>query len=302
MSTATANAACHDRPRFGLLAGWGRYPIVVAEALVRQGFDVYCIGLKDHADRQRLTAICRDYREMGLGKLGRQIRYFRRHGVQRATMVGKVHKVTMFQPFYLLKHFPDWRTARVCFPIWIRGKKNRTDDTLLTAVVDTFAADGVAFVPATDFVPELLVNKGQLCGRRLSSGQRHDIEFGWTMAKKMGGLDVGQSVVVKNRTVLAVEAVEGTDQCIRRAGQLCPAGGFTVVKVAKPQQDMRFDVPTIGLGTLQTMVESGARTLAVEADKTVLLDQDAVIHFAERNGLTIIALEQGPVAELADAA
>src|SRR5690606_40576041 len=116
----------------------------------------------------------------------------------------------------------------------------------------------------TDYAPELLVKPGVLTGGQLSAAQLADIQFGWVLAKELGRLDVGQSVCVKGRGVLAVEAIEGTDECIRRAGSLCPAGGFTVVKTAKPQQDMRFDVPTIGLGTLETMVAAGARTLAVE--------------------------------------
>ena len=127
--------------------------------------------------------------------------------------------------------------------------------------------------------------------RNTTSFELKDIQFGWHLAKQMGGLDIGQSIVVKGRCVLSVEAVEGTDECIRRAGQLCPAGGFTVVKVAKPNQDMRFDVPTIGLGTLQTIKKAGGRVLAIEADKTVLLDRPEVVKFANQNGMSIVAFE-----------
>ena len=147
--------------------------------------------------------------------------------------------------------------------------------------------------PATDYAPELLLPPGRLTSRGPNSWQMKDIQFGWRMAKEMGRLDIGQSVAVKDQAVLAVEAVEGTDQCIRRAGSLCPAGGFTVVKVAKPQQDMRFDVPTIGLGTLETMVQSGASVLAVEAGKTILLDQADVIAYADRHKLVIVSLPDG---------
>lgn len=117
-----------------------------------------------------------------------------------------------------------------------------------------------------------------------------DIEFGWTLAKKIGEVDIGQSVAVKGRAVLAVEAIEGTDACIRRAGELCKGGGFTLVKVAKPQQDMRFDVPTIGKGTVDELVKAGARVLAIEADKTIFLDREEVIAFANRHHLAIVAL------------
>lgn len=295
-----AEANNTGRPKFGLLAGWGRYPVVVAEALRGQGYDVYCVGLKGHADPV-LGDLCREYHEGGLGKLGSHIRYFRRHGVALATMAGKVHKVQLFAPGYMWRHFPDFHAIRVFFPHFISGTQNRKDDTLLGTLVEAFGRAGVTFVPATDYAPELLVKQGRLTRRRLSRAERQDIEFGWTTAKEMGRLDVGQSVAVKGRAVIAVEAVEGTDECIRRAGTLCTSGGFTVVKVAKPNQDMRFDVPAIGTGTIETMARAGGRVLAVEADKTIFLDREQVIESATRHGITIVAVDDG-MAESADAA
>lgn len=279
--------------RIGLVAGWGRFPIVVAEALKRQSFQVYCLGIRDHADAATLRDLCDDYHEVGVARLGAAIRYFRRNGVGRATMAGKVHKVRFFRKFAWIHHVPDWRALRTFWPHFIGRTKDRKDDTLLTAIVDAYAEDGIQFAPATDFAPELLVNYGILAGGPLTAAQRRDIEFGWPLAKEMGRLDIGQSVVVKGRAVVAVEAVEGTDECIRRAGQLCTAGGFTVVKVAKPQQDMRFDVPTIGLGTLETMAAAGGKTLAIEARRTILIDQAAVERFAARHKITIVAVEDG---------
>lgn len=146
--------------------------------------------------------------------------------------------------------------------------------------------------PATDFTPQLLAQAGQLTRRAPSAAQRQDIEFGWTLAKEMGRLDIGQSVAVQGRAIIAVEAVEGTDACIHRAGELCPQGGFTVVKVAKPQQDMRFDVPTIGLGTIESLIAAGAGALAIEAGKTIILDQAQAVSLADRHGLAIVALTQ----------
>ncbi len=131
---------------------------------------------------------------------------------------------------------------------------------------------------------------GTITKRQPTKAELKDIEFGWKIAKKIGEVDIGQSVAVKGQAILAVEAIEGTDACIRRAGELCKAGGFTIVKVAKPQQDMRFDVPTIGVGTLQTMVGPGATTLAIEAGKTIILDETEVIEFARSNRLTIVAI------------
>ena len=256
---------------------------------MRQGYDVYCLGVKDHAD-PALKEICHDFAWVGLAKLGRSIRYFVRNGVRDATMAGKIHKVTLLQRGAWLKHLPDWRTLKIFFPHFVTARKDRKDDTLLTAVVDAFAEDGITFAPATDYAPELLVRYGQLTHRGPSRLQAKDIEFGWTLAKELGRLDVGQSVAVKGQAAIAVEAIEGTDQCIRRAGELCRGGGFTVVKVAKPQQDMRFDVPTIGVGTLETMVAAGAGVLAVEARRTIIVDEAQVIEYANRHGLILVAL------------
>ena len=146
-------------------------------------------------------------------------------------------------------------------------------------------------MPATDFAPELLVKEGRLTKRNLTEPQQLDIEIGWQVAKQMGKLDIGQSVAVKNQTILAVEAVEGTDRCIQRAGELCRSGGFTIVKVAKPQQDMRFDVPTIGVKTLETMIAAGGKVLAIEAGRTIILDEPQVVDFANRHKLTIVAID-----------
>jgi DUF1009 family protein len=298
MSHARQLSLC-EAPPIGLLAGWGRYPIVVAESLRRQGRPVCCLGIKDHADGGALRQICSDYQEVGIARLGAAIRYFRRHGVRQATMAGKIHKVIMFQPLAWLRHFPDWTCLRTFYPHWVTKTKDRKDDTLLGAVVQAYAQRGIEFGPATDLVPELLVKQGTLAGRPPGRSLQRDIAFGWELAKEMGRLDVGQSVAVKSRAVLAVEAVEGTDQCIRRAGQLCPSGGFTVVKVAKPQQDMRFDVPAIGLGTLEALHAAGGRVLAVEADKTIIIDQAEMVAAAQRLGITVVAL--GDLADLAAA-
>ena len=275
--------------RIGLLAGWGRYPLLLAEALHRQGYQIYCLAVAGHAD-PALAELCDDFHWSGLGRFGHAIRYFKRHGVTDAVMAGKVHKVLLFQPWYWLRHLPDLRTIRMLIPHLITRRKDCKDDTLLGAVVETFASEGIRLGRGTDYAPELLVRAGQLTRHGPSAWQEKDIEFGWQLAKEMGRLDVGQSVAVKDQAVLAVEAVEGTDQCIRRAGTLCAAGGFTVVKVAKPQQDMRFDVPTIGLGTLQTLVEAGGRVLAVEALRTIILDEPQVIEFADKNKLVIVAV------------
>jgi DUF1009 family protein len=287
--------APRDEP-VGLMAGWGRYPILIAEALRRQGRRTYCLGVKQHAD-PRLAELCDDFEWVGLGMLGRSIRYFRRHGVRQVTMAGKIHKVLLYQPWLWWRHRPDWRTVRAFYPHFIATKKDRKDDTLMHTVIDEFALDDITFGPATDYVPELLVKFGRLTRRGPSHAQRQDIEFGWEVAKELGRVDIGQSVCVKDRATLAAEAIEGTDACIRRAGTLCRAGGFTLVKVAKPQQDMRFDVPTIGLQTIQTLHAAGGRILAVEAGKTILLDEPEVIALADKLGIALVAVNAEELAK-----
>lgn len=288
--------------KMGLIAGWGNFPLAVARALKRQGHQVYCLGIRDHAD-PTLAEICDDFRLVGIAKLGGHIRYFRQHQVCLATMAGKIFKAKMmFHRWGWIRHLPDWRCCRTFYPHFLTRTRDRRDDTLLTALVDTYAEDGIIFAPATDFAPELLVKYGTLTGRKPTSAQMKDIHFGWEMAKELGRVDVGQTVVVKGLAAIAVEAVEGTDACVRRAGALCPQGGFTVVKVAKPQQDMRFDVPTIGLGTVKTLVEAGGRVLAVEAGKTIIVDESEVLAFARRHRLTLVAIDQSDLARQNQAA
>jgi DUF1009 family protein len=288
-----AFAPLREERRIGLLAAWGRFPIVVAEALRRQNYHVSCLAVADHAD-PRLADICQDFYWVGLAKLGGAIRFWRRCGIREATMAGKFHKVLIYQPGMWWRHLPDWEFVKTFYHYFVTKNRDRKDDTLLGALADAFGNYGITFHPATNFAPELLVKPGQIAGRPPSASQQKDIEFAWDIAKQLGALDIGQSICVKDQAVLAVEAIEGTDACIRRAGQLCRQGGFTVVKVAKPQQDMRFDVPTVGVKTLQTMVDSGARVLAIEGGRTILLDDDDFRRFASRHKLSIVAVDGRP--------
>jgi len=277
----------------GLVAGWGRFPFAVAEALKEKGHRVVALGVKDHCD-PALAKICDAFEWVGLAKMGQSIRFMKRHGVAQATMAGKIFKVKLYERGAWWRHLPDWRALRTFWPHFVSGRRDRRDDTLLLAIVDAFAADGITLGPATDYAPELLVKMGQLTKLAPTKSQWRDIAFGWHLAKEMGRLDVGQSVAVKDQTAIAIEAIEGTDECIRRAGKLCTSGGFTIVKTAKPQQDMRFDVPTIGLGTLQTMLDAGGKVLAVEAGKTILVEEQAFLDFANQRGLVVVSIDQPP--------
>jgi UDP-2,3-diacylglucosamine hydrolase len=274
----------HDR--VGLLAGSGRFPVAFAEAAQRAGVSVHCVGVDGMAPPE-LETLCTTFETAPLARIGRAIRLFKRACVSRVVMAGKIEKTVLVRPYLFWRLLPDWRTLHMWFRYAARDKK---DDTLLLAVIREFERDDIYFESALDFCPELLVKHGFLTRRKPSPSQWKDIAFGWQLAKEMGRLDVGQSIMVKDAAVLAVEAIEGTDLCIRRAGELCRKGGFTVVKVAKPQQDMRFDVPTIGMHTIHTMHESGAKILAIESEKTIVLDQHEVIRLADELGIGMVAL------------
>jgi DUF1009 family protein len=209
--------------------------------------------------------------------------------VRTIVMAGKITKSVMYTPWRIIQLWPDYRMLHYFY--WT-CRHDRTDDSLLLGVIAEFESFGLSFGSALDFCPELLVKHGTLTRRKPTATEIKDIRFGWTMAKEMGRLDVGQSVAVKDLATIAVEAIEGTDRCIERAGHFCRAGGWTLVKVAKPQQDMRFDVPTIGTDTIENLNRSGARVLAVEAARTIILDEPEVVTLADRYGLTIVAVDE----------
>jgi hypothetical protein len=282
----------HDQPlageTVGILAGWGRYPVAVAEAIRRRGGRTAILAIRDHADAA-LEPLADVYGEVGLAELGGAIDFFRRHGAHRTTMAGKIHKTKLFQRHAWLRHLPDWVGLKTFWPHFISRRRDNRDDSLLGAIAHAFDMRGVSICPATDFAPELLAQGGLLAGRPLAPRQLADVTFGWQLAKELGRLDIGQTVVVRNRAPLALEAIEGTDACIRRAGSLCPSGGMVVVKVAKPQQDLRFDMPTIGIGTLESLQAARASVLAVEAGRTVLVDAAELAAFAVASGITIVS-------------
>jgi DUF1009 family protein len=276
----------HQPLRLGLMAAAGQFPVEFARAARRQGHYVHCVGIAGMVSHE-LESVCDGFATTSLARLGKIIRLFRRARVDNIVMAGKIEKKALFHPFRLIRLLPDWRTLHM----WYRyAAENKKDDTIMLAIIREFERDDLKFKSALEFCPEILVKHGFLTRRKPSSQQWRDINFGWDMAKEIGRLDIGQTVVVSETAVIAVEAIEGTDSAIRRAGKLCPRGGFVVVKVAKPKQDMRFDVPTIGLQTIQTMHEAGGRVLAIESDKTIILDREEVIKLAEKLRITIVAL------------
>jgi DUF1009 family protein len=276
----------------GLLACAGRFPIVFAEKARQCGIPVVCLGVPGMAD-PALKGICAEFHWMRRLSLGFVIRTLRRGGVSRWTMAGKFHKHWLYRPWRWLHFLPDWRMLRFYYS---RRRRANNDDSLLLGLIAEFRAAGLDCVSALDLCPELLVREGILTRRRPTEAEERDIAMGWRLAREMGRLDVGQSVMIGERAVLAVEAIEGTDRAIERAGELCSRRGFVVVKVAKPEQDRRFDVPTVGKETIETMHRAGARVLAVEAGQTILLDEVEMIALADRYGIAVASLRDAAVA------
>jgi DUF1009 family protein len=274
----------------GLLACAGRFPIVIAEKARERGIPLICIGVAGMADPV-LRDLCTEFywlRRLSIGFLGRT---FRRSGVTRWAMAGKFHKHKLYHPWRLLHFIPDWRMIRFYF---FRNRSANNDDALNLGLIAEFQAFGLECVSPLDLCPELLVRDGILTTRKPTSAEEKDIATGWRLAREMGRLDVGQSVMIRERAVLAVEAVEGTDRAILRAGELCAGSSFVVVKVAKPAQDRRFDVPTVGVQTIESMHKAGGRVLAIEAGRTILIDETETVALANRYGIAITALREPP--------
>jgi len=275
----------------GLIAGAGRFPVVVADCARMEGHRVVAVAIRGSASRELADHVDRLY-WVSVAQVGKLIRCLRREGATSAVMAGAVSHRRMFAPLKILRYRPSWRVLR----LWYRLHGDRRADTILSAFADELAREGIEVENSLERVPHLTVKPGCLTRRRPTDRERKDIRLGWDLAKAMGGLDVGQTVVVKEGAALAVEAIEGTDEAIRRGAALGHAE-VVVVKVAKPNQDLRFDVPTVGPQTIEIMVEAGARVLAIEAGKTLVLDQDEFVRNADLADLTVVAVTGADLAD-----
>lgn len=265
--------------KIGLLAGAGRLPVECAKAARLLGYEVYAVALLPETDAELKTCTA-DCREISIAHLDAVLNYLKEKQVRKVTMIGKVTKELLFSG----EVQPDARMLKLIMEL-----PDRKDDTIMMMFVRELAKAGMEAFDQTALIRRLMPRRGVITKREPTAEERKDMEFGFRMAKEIGRLDVGQTAVVKNMAVMALEAIEGTDACIRRGGQLA-RGGAVVAKVAKPQQDDRFDVPTVGLETIKTMAEVGATALAIEADKTLLVEREEMVALAESNNITIAAL------------
>jgi UDP-2,3-diacylglucosamine hydrolase len=282
----------------GIVAGWGNYPVSVAKALKASNCRVVIAAIEGHADPE-LGQWADALQWFGVAKLGAQQRHFRHHGVNKVVLAGKLFKDRLlFHGRGWVGLMPDVECIRTFLTSVILKRHSQNDDALLSAVVTSFQRRGMEVVPGTQYAPQLLASVGVLTKRKPPANVLRDIQFGWKIAKQMGGLDIGQSVTVRDQTVLAVEAIEGTDACIARTASVCPRGGFSLIKVAKPQQDRRFDQPTIGVQTIERMKQSGGRAIAIEAGETIIVDHDEVIQQADAAGINIVAFRSQDMVSL----
>jgi DUF1009 family protein len=265
----------------GLIAGRGLYPRIVARRARARGFRVAAVGFRGETD-PALAGEVDALEWVHLGELQKMIDSLAGAGVRRALMAGKILKTHLYGD--VASFHPDARAVGV-----LAGLRDRRDDSILRAVVDEVGSEGIAFPPQTELLPELFGEEGVLGRHRPDEAQWGDVRFGWPAAKLLGGLDIGQSVVVKDRAVIAVEAIEGTDAAIRRAGELA-GPGCCVVKVAKPSQDPRFDLPTVGVETIKTLSEARAAVFAFEARHTVVLEPEEVAAAADAAGVAVVGV------------
>jgi len=259
----------------GLIAGKGQFPLLFARAAREHGVRVVAAAHRHETD-PALADLVDEIHWIYVGQLGKMIRLFKGAGVRRAVMAGGLSRGRLFREFR-----PDWRALSV-----VRRAGAGQDDRLLQAVAAEFESEGITIAPSTLFLDELLAPAGKLGRRSPTKEELQDLDFGFQVAKEVGRLDIGQTVVVRRQVVVALEAIEGTDECIRRAGALA-GPGTVVVKVSKPNQDLRFDVPAVGLDTIRTMIEAKSAVLALEAGKTLTFDRDQMLTEANRNKIAV---------------
>ncbi len=263
--------------KIGLIAGNGEFPIAFARAAKEKGMEVIAVAHEDETLPELARIVDRIF-WVKVGQLGKLIKIFQEQKVGNVLMAGGIKKTRLFSGA-----IPDLRGMTV-----LAKMIHKKDDSLLRAVAEELESEGITVRESTLYLDNLLARPGALTKRKPSGNEQQDIEFGWQTAKEIGRLDIGQTVVVKDQAVLAVEAIEGTDEAIRRGGRLCREGAV-VVKICKPHQDLRFDLPAIGLQTLKSMHEVKASCLAIEAGKTIILNREAVIAEADRTGIAILA-------------
>jgi DUF1009 family protein len=262
--------------RYGLIAGNGQFPFLVLEGARKAGVSLAVAAIREETD-PRIEQVAEQLTWVGIGQLGKMIRFFKRAGVERAIMAGQVKHVQIFSGA-----LPDMRMLKLLLRL-----PRRNTDALIGAVAAELASEGIELIDSTYFLQDHLPAPGPLTRRAPDERERGDIEYGLEVAREIARLDLGQTIVVRARACVAIEAMEGTDATIKRAGELA-RGRLTVIKIAKPDQDMRFDVPVVGVPTIESMIAAGATCLCITAGKTLLFDRAEMIRLADKHRIAVV--------------
>lgn len=261
---------------YGLIAGNGKFPFLVVEGARRAGVDLVVVAIREETD-PRIASVAANVEWVGIGQLGKMISFFKKHNVKSAIMAGQVKHVQIFSGA-----MPDLRMVRM---LWNLPRRNT--DALIGGVADEMAREGIELIDSTHFIKDQLASEGELTKRKPNGEEIQNIEYGLHIAGEIARLDLGQTIVVRSKACVAIEAMEGTDATIRRAGELAK-GKLTVVKVAKPDQDMRFDVPVVGVPTVEAMIDAGATCLSVTAGKTLIFDREEMVKLADKHKICVV--------------
>lgn len=273
----------------GLIAGEGVFPLLVARGARAAGRRVVCAAFAGHAWPE-LQRECDRFRWVGVLRFNQWIRHLRLAGCDEAVMVGRVRKGQLYDRWRYLRYIPDWRTARF---FWRVARKDKRPQAILQGMVAELSAAGITLIDSTRYCPEHVATAGVMTRRQPTEAQWADVRLGFEVAQALRRFDIGQSIAVLDRDVIAVEALEGTDAMIERAGRLCKVGGWTLIKVANAEQDMRVDVPTVGTTTIEKLAAARAACLVLEPGRTVLLEKPKVLELAERYKIAVVGYGGG---------
>ena len=269
-----------EKEKYGLIAGNGRFPFLVLQSAQQQNIEVVVAAIKEETFAE-IESCGFPVHWLGLGELGKLIKLFQKSGVRKAIMAGQVKHVQIFG-----SSFPDLTMIRL-----LASLKKKNTDSLIGGVARVLEEAGISLMDSSILLKPFMAPLGVLTRRDLNTSEKSDVEFGRPLAHRIAAMDIGQTIVVRDQAVVAVEAMEGTDAVIRRAAELGNKKDLTVIKMSKPSQDMRFDLPVIGLATVETMIASGATALVIDARRTLIFDRDQLIDTANRHGIAIVGME-----------
>jgi len=270
--------------KIGLIAGSGQFPVLFSKKAEKKGYEIFAVGFHSETDKI-LARHVQHLKLLHLGQISKLIKYFKQHRITEAVMVGAITKTNIFKDIR-----PDFKALS-----FIAKIAKTHDDSILTSFAELLLKEGIKIKPSTFLLPELISPRGCWTKRKPDKAERKDISQGWKLAKEIGKLDIGQCVVISNGTVLAVEAIDGTDATIKRGGLLSHKNGAVVVKLAKPSQDLRFDLPSSGYQTIKTMHESGVSVLALEAEKSIAFDREEMITLANKYNISILGYTEDDI-------